>query len=935
MNEPQRDAVPRQGAQMTPATADEVKARTAAGRVELTRAQIDLEKRDQELREEQKRMEAKLREQQREMEQRFRAERAALEAQLAPLRAELERLEEVSWTVDLYTGRDEDVTLLVDGRPAPADAPITVRQSVLFADEESLLYAEDNSFDHKDMDTFVQWLTASADNREQMLPDQRGVVVVVPTRQYRDYGDPFANAARRGHNSRAHWLIRNGERFYLMTTDPALEVHDRLLPKRDEFAAHFTHRKTPFGDPEPLTPGTDAWIKAEAEADAKRRHYMRLMLVLQGLVDRTVVFHPLPEGGVNLMSLASQDAGRVVIIDEESMVLTDGRPSFREWQRALNAKLRRGVRVILSAGISEHDYDHGYRNWRLHPANASKPPVGEPLMVEDVNDDGDFVIRYERDDTVYVREWVTTEPGWGYHGEVEREAKTRASARLRPDDDFVLPFDLASRDDLEYHLRQRSVRQKYPRTVPIIRAALAAKTEEYEAEAPLRALLLDTIAQARPDIDRDEVARELEGLVSWWKAGARYARALAGDSETEARAAKAIVAEWRRREAAKVPAAVHSAVVAAGKALPSVLAVAHLRGKRFFAYTVADEAMGPWLHEHELDKDGQVVSVREWTQIAPRRLQALELMWQSDRWEQWPLHFRAGDYLTGPEREQIFDELRAKAASMFGEPMAISAVANDRTFEIVCRRGDAAKVPYDQWVAPALKEHFPRTPSMSPFAAWASVEWKRGRDGSVQTSALRDVSSRRDWERRSDDALGAEVPFVRAGVKSDFIPTLMWESDALAQFVQIQVTHEKVFKEQRERERDEQQALRMAAQEAGIAWAGAIAAAWVEREAARERERFVEDFGTDDPELWEHHLGTLNLRKRLPEGARSRLDQEVARPAFRQLGSLEGRAFDDVYRVASETRTYAPLKGAEVALWSGLVPARQASPEGDEEGADD
>ena len=79
---------------------------------------------------------------------------------------------------------------------------------------------------------------------------------------------------------------------------------DRLLPARDEFANAFTERDLLSDERKPLVPGSDTWLRAEQRAGKLQRQYMRKMLVLQGIVDRSVVWRPLPAEGVNLMSVA-------------------------------------------------------------------------------------------------------------------------------------------------------------------------------------------------------------------------------------------------------------------------------------------------------------------------------------------------------------------------------------------------------------------------------------------------------------------------------------------------------------------------------------------------------------------------------------------------------------------------------------------------------
>ena len=166
------------------------------------------------------------------MEATYRAELATLQARMAPLKAQLDRFTEVAWTVDLYLGRDEQIELLCDGEPAPAGTPITIRQMVLAMDEESLVLLGDGGLDARNTGAFLDWLVADPAHRDQVIPDAKGVVVLVPSRQERNYGDAWTNVAIAEANAAAYWLIRNGQKLYLLRTDPNLYVGQRLLPTR-------------------------------------------------------------------------------------------------------------------------------------------------------------------------------------------------------------------------------------------------------------------------------------------------------------------------------------------------------------------------------------------------------------------------------------------------------------------------------------------------------------------------------------------------------------------------------------------------------------------------------------------------------------------------------------------------------------------------------
>jgi hypothetical protein len=209
------------------AEAAKARAETAAAHLELQR-QADAAK-------------AELAAQRAAMEAEFRAKMAEIEAAAAPMKAELDRLAEVGKTIDLYLGRDEDVVLLRDGAPAPAQTPLVIRSTVLYADEESLALLDRGGVDFRSMGDFLDWLVAAPENLDRVAPDQRCIVVVKPSRQGRDYGDAWMNATAMTENERPHWIIRNGERVYLLVTGGRVEHRGADRPSRGRVHGHV-HR---------------------------------------------------------------------------------------------------------------------------------------------------------------------------------------------------------------------------------------------------------------------------------------------------------------------------------------------------------------------------------------------------------------------------------------------------------------------------------------------------------------------------------------------------------------------------------------------------------------------------------------------------------------------------------------------------------------------
>src|SRR5690606_26962483 len=122
-----------------------------------------------------------------------------------------------------------------------------------------------------------------------------------------------------------YFLLRNGDNVYRMWT--SFEVEDRLVPGVNEFVSFFqTTRWNPAtGRDEVVTlkPGSEAFMRAEKLAAERQRHYMRVALILQGLIDRTPIFHPLAEP-INVADPSVYGRAIRVILDADG-VFSDGR----------------------------------------------------------------------------------------------------------------------------------------------------------------------------------------------------------------------------------------------------------------------------------------------------------------------------------------------------------------------------------------------------------------------------------------------------------------------------------------------------------------------------------------------------------------------------------------------------------------------------------
>lgn len=498
--------------------------------------------------------------------------RAELEAQIFALNKTMEPLleqarvaKEKVWTLNLYLGRDEEIVQLLSGDPAPAETTITLRQQVLSMDEETAAHADQGGIDARHIEVFDDWIRDPA-HLQQVFPEPKGVVVLVPRRRGRDYKDPWLQREMDRANQWSYFLIRNGDNLYRMKTDFVVGRH--LIPTTTEFTGLFRtrefNRDTKQYEMVDILPGTREWGEAEKSQDARQRHYMRMALVLQGLADRTVVWHPLPTGRVNLLSNDTYENGTAELVRDAEHLLTDGREDFYPWLSRLNAQLRPGMRILgafrtdvfKNAG-EEWSESHSrgrnyYPNKRISPVSRDEWGADKP-----------------RDAVIYRIEGKRTfqgEPGWYFKftrgkrwmrdrdtgREVERTPKTKGTCVILPDDRFVLPYDLVTVEELRYYLGSRRQRHAYEHMFPLLHAAIAAKEAEAAEEAPFRDLLAGELIQVDDTLTLETATGRVDELVHWWKFTNKHHRALNGEPEHEAKAIRAIVAEHLARTGASV-----------------------------------------------------------------------------------------------------------------------------------------------------------------------------------------------------------------------------------------------------------------------------------------------------------------------------------------------------------------------------------------------
>lgn len=593
-----------------------------------------------------------------EMEAKMRAEIERVQATLAPLREQVAEMEQGIVALEGYLGIGEGIDLLRDGDPAPADATIWVRQMVLGMDEECAVTA-DGGIDARSIDEFVKWLLDDPTHLQQIAPESKCVVALRPRRNPKDYGEiePLLKMARDAADASTFLLIRNGDVLYLHTP-AAFDAGNLLVPAPAEFEELFTTRRydhaTGRDEVVRLQPGTWEWEHAEEKADKRRRYYMRGALVLEGLLHRTAVFHPVPEGA-SFIQTESYEAGITGVILDAVNALGHGLESWPEYQSRLLGELRPGMRILAhvhnkgryTRDASNYVTDDG-RGVSFHPSNAEDPPDG-PLLIEEMDKHGNPIIRYARTETIWANDDRYGRRGYRY--EENRLPKTRASVKIGRKDRGIIPLDLIDPADIDRFLRSRLEREHYLGMFPLLKEARRIKLEEAETEAPFR-LMLTGILATRNAVDVATVEADLDDLIEWHKLGRRDFRPLVGNDPAEHVAVvDAITAEYARRLADRAKPVRH-ALVETLAAMPDTLLVAR---KRDGKYVRLSRTEGSDVHVTQTEygaRGAQSGDARPWLFVG-RRTRQWQVLWTGPEWETWPIFASPAKNPTGPQLDEM------------------------------------------------------------------------------------------------------------------------------------------------------------------------------------------------------------------------------------------------------------------------------------------
>lgn len=460
-------------------------------------------------------------------------------AQVAPLKQSVAQIEDRIFNISLYAGLTEDVVQVSNGKPATIDAKLHVMQRRLYMDEECLLDYQAGGMEFKNIGAFDSWLAQPANrDRILPHPRTLVAFRVRRAEKERDsegsISAAFVNFELAEADKTTFLYMRNGEQLWRLTCDlefgamifPDKAIYDPSEPKMmklfgarvdrliarteyEEMVRDFEDRKArreawdrdnprlpdeshwdhahrnphyvssfdhdPTNEYEPFDESSVHYDEGRELIAAEIKQYNRIAVIIQGLFDRSPVFHP--HAPIRAWD-ADGFARAITLVYDASAALNFGeKPDFEAYRDACNASI--GVGSIVTG--QEHYWmrveaekegkrlDNDWRN-RSHYRPKLFQPYGDPGpgLVGPVQG---WQAKAQRATFTWERERLR-EKRWGDNGPVKRTLTVPAK--------FLFNISAYKAGDFKRFFADPRTRSEYLKWAPLLLTAedyLAGKVE--------------------------------------------------------------------------------------------------------------------------------------------------------------------------------------------------------------------------------------------------------------------------------------------------------------------------------------------------------------------------------------------------------------------------------------------------------------------------
>jgi hypothetical protein len=432
------------------------------------------------------------------------AKQNALSNLVSNLNEQVEQVKKIIGIIELYMGIHEEIVQIVEGPKADIETPISFRQLVLHMDEE-VMCTKDDGVDFENLDKFDKWMFK---NYKMLLPEEKCIVIARPRRYEKHYNDhALINSQMNRENFSTYIIIRNGANIYRLSTHQ--NIYPYLFPAEDEMEKlHKTvEEEGRYSDGE----------KAEAEI----LKYKRNVLMLQGIIDRTDIFKPIPPK-LNLLKPETYD-NHLNFIYDGTNVIGEGKLPYRKWLKELNKDLKTGDRFFFTGFGRNDGKDYrmvsiGWESW--HGDDNGVPYDQRPdHQVYNIDRTESFETRGNSEKLRLVFKFLPTDTVYGDRYSSSKPRTRSNTYYVYHDDDCIINYERVTVEDIDYYINDRINKQHYLKMLPILKGIKKQLLAEQKMEDAFTKLLISQL-DFKPSSD------QITEVITWWKNKVKIKRPL-------------------------------------------------------------------------------------------------------------------------------------------------------------------------------------------------------------------------------------------------------------------------------------------------------------------------------------------------------------------------------------------------------------------------
>lgn len=462
-----------------------------------------------------------------EMKEKFDIMRRKLDNQLSIMMRQVEKIMRVIRVIELYLGIEEELFQLQAGQTADENEPLTLRQKVLFMDEEVGIL-DDQGLDWTQIDQFDEWLLKDK-HYEILIPEKKAIVVFKPRRKNKVYYDAYDRRREEidKQNKMPYFLIRNGENLYRVYTDK-MTVPERLFPRKKEFQEILDKMKIE---------NDEVNIFDKEKIQDLTYYYQRIVFFIQGLLDRTEIFSPMVEK-INLMNNVEQSQDTLRLIYDDDLCLPSDRLSFSEWKKEINSSIVEGSRIFycpsvegwrpLKEKLYEDRFLKSYSEYSLPSYPSGGVYVVNKTFINNSYWKEGKRIEVEREQ-LGIR-YIPDEPRFDWNGCHER--KNSLFFKFDRNEPTIINYDQLNLDDIEFYLNSRIDRPNYLEYLPILKMLKKYLLEEQDQEDAFYLMLVGRCQKEglkpKEGLSYEKIIGE---LIDWWKYKNKWKRPISKNDE--------------------------------------------------------------------------------------------------------------------------------------------------------------------------------------------------------------------------------------------------------------------------------------------------------------------------------------------------------------------------------------------------------------------